>query len=348
MAGADFGSRSAAPVRGGKMKAGADAAGGSEAWRSAPKVDPVAPPDSRLLVKNGNVQLEVPRNTGGGVQAAMLTVESKVQALGGLVERSNAYSNDGEEQEWRHQVQLGRLGPNAERPPRSVQSGSVTVRVPAGHFDEFMRQLTSMGMPVISASHNVQDVTDQYVDTVARVNTQQAALKQLEAIMKQATRVQDMTAVQNRMMAVVEALERHKATQQRLEKQAAMSTVQVSLNLQAAPPQPPRPRDVPAWSPSNSIQRAINTLLVTAQGAVDAIVIAALVGLPMAAVTAVVLYVFVQGLSKALSYFAGDMGSAVSAVRSAAVDVATAAGGGRASSPSAGARQRTNANPRFD
>lgn len=339
----------AAPARASKMKAQGDISPGGEAWRSAPKVDAVAPPASRLLVKNGNVQLEVPRDQEGGIPAVMQTIEAKAHALQGMVERASTYSNDGEEHTWRQGVQGGSLPANAQRPPRSVQTGSVSVRVPAQHFEEFMTQLASLGVPVLSSSHNVQDVTDQYVDTVARVNTQQAALKQLEEIMKQATRVQDMTTVQNRMMAVVEALERHKATQLRLEKQAAMSTVHVNLNLQAAAPQPPRPRDVPVWSPSNSVHRAFNTLLVAAQGVVDSIILLLLVGIPMAAVAVVCLFAAVQGASKALSYFAGDVGSAMAAVRSAADDVAHASvgSGGRAGSP-AGARQRSTVASRID
>ncbi len=336
----------AAPTRAGKMQA--RASGGHEAWRSAPVVDAVTPPASRLLVKNGNVQLEVPRGHAGGIPAAMKVVQAKAEALNGHVERSNTYSNDEDDHIWRQQVASGRLSPDSKRPDKLVQSGSVTVRVPTKSFEAFMEHMSSLDLAVVSSSHNVQDVTDQYVDTVARVNTQQAALKQLEEIMKQATRVQDMTAVQTRMMNVVETLERHKATQLRLEKQASMSTVHVSLNLQLAAPQPPRPRDVPAWSAGNSIHRAVNTLLATAQWLVDAVITALLVGIPLTAFVVLCLFAGVQALSKALSYFAGDLGGAVSSVRSAAADVAAASSGARSTSPNAGARQRAGGANRID
>jgi hypothetical protein len=301
-----------------------------------------------MLVKNGNLQLEVPRDFDGGVSSAMQVVQRKAAAFSGLVESSNAYSHDTEEQRWRRNVASGRAAPDEARPKREIQSASLTLRIPAKRFDEFMESLGKLNFGVLSTSSNLQDVTDQYVDTVARLHTQQAALKQLEQIMQQATQVHDMTAVQNRMMVVVETLERHKASQLRLERQAAMSTVQVNLNLQGAGPQPPPPITVPAWSPFNSIHRAYNQLIVSAQWIIDSFILAVLVGVPVAGVLAMALLGAVQGLSKALSYFAGDLGAVVTTARMAAGDVASASSSREDSPSTAGARLRPAAALRSD
>lgn len=320
-------SRSRAGVA--KASAGGAPAGGDEPWRKAPDVQAPSVPDSQMLVKNGNVQLEVSRSFQGGVRAALQQVAAATAKAGGTVQSQNMNSEDVmsfRRRQRRSAAEDGRL----------VLSGSMTLRVPVAAFDDFFAGLADLPHAVLHASSNVQDVTSQYVDTVARVNTQRASLKQLEGIMAAASKVSDLTAVQASMMRVVEALERQEAAKARLEQAAAMSTVHVNFQLEAAEPRPAEPKPLPAWSASSSFRRAVAALMQTVQGLADVVITAVVVGVPLACVAAAVLWGSMHILAKVASLAAGDIGSAVGAVRAAAQEVSAATAGSGASSGASG------------
>jgi len=107
--------------------------------------------------------------------------------------------------------------------------GTITIRVPAGVFDDAMSTLRSMAVEVTSENTSAQDVTEQYTDLNSQLTNLQATEAQLLEIMKKATTVEDILAVQSQLTNVQGQIETTKGTMKYLEQTSSTSLISVSL-----------------------------------------------------------------------------------------------------------------------
>ena len=119
---------------------------------------------------------------------------------------------------------------------RNTENGSaidvnvtVTVRVPQAELTSTIAELKHFGRGVGSERITSDDVTDEYVDLVARTTSQKQLEQQYLEILKRAASVKDAMEVQRALADVRTEIERMEGRQRLLEKESAFSTLTVHL-----------------------------------------------------------------------------------------------------------------------
>ena len=110
-------------------------------------------------------------------------------------------------------------------------SGFVSVRVPAESLEETIDELRELAVEVQSEVTTSKDVTDEYVDTTARLTNMQATQAALIRLLERAEKVEDALKVQNELTRVQEEIERLQGRIKFLEQTSAFSLVNVRLSL---------------------------------------------------------------------------------------------------------------------
>jgi hypothetical protein len=131
---------------------------------------------------------------------------------------------------------------NVSEPSGQARTLSATLRVPAERLDAALAELKKLGR-VEQESQSGEEVTQQYVDLVARLSNSRNTEQRLIEIMRQRTgRVADILAVEQEIARVREEIERMEAQRKTLENRVGFATVQLSLNeehrsaLEVTPP----------------------------------------------------------------------------------------------------------------
>lgn len=72
----------------------------------------------------------------------------------------------------------------------------LSLRIPTAKLDEMIAAAKGVGR-LVSYTENAQDVTDQHTDLAARLSTQQAKMERLQVLLKQASNMEDLIAIEN-------------------------------------------------------------------------------------------------------------------------------------------------------
>jgi hypothetical protein len=107
--------------------------------------------------------------------------------------------------------------------------GSITIRVPAEHFNEVVGSLDNMAVEVKSENVYSVDVTEEYVDLSSRLKNLEATEQQLLRIMEKAEKVDDILNVQRELTSTQGEIERIKGRMQYLEQTSQTSLIEVQL-----------------------------------------------------------------------------------------------------------------------
>lgn len=214
-----------------------------------------APADQRII-KTGEMGLEV-----DNVASALAQVRSVAAELGGYIGGSQAGTLE--------------------------QSATLTLRVPAVHFDEALSRLRELGGTVVNESTREQDVTSQVVDLEARITNLQASEASYRALAERAERVEDVLAVQTRLDDVRGQIEQLRAQLENVSDQADLSTLTVTLIPKAAPVQ----AQAEGWDPGARLAEAVAALVGIGQGVLSALIWLAVVVLPILVVLGLLLLV---------------------------------------------------------
>ena len=152
------------------------------------------------IIRTADLSLEV-----GNVTGAAAAVEAIGTSAGGYVSTTN-------------------IGTDYTGQP----TGTVVLRIPADQFDSALSGVKSVGT-VKSISTQGQDVTAEYVDVQARITLYQNQIAQYNAIMKNATDVEDVLAIQQQIDTVQTSLDRVTGQMKYLNSQIDYATITVSL-----------------------------------------------------------------------------------------------------------------------
>ena len=152
------------------------------------------------VISQASVTLEVTT-----VSTAITQVETMAQNLGGSVDNMTSSGEQNQEQ------------------------ATLTIRVPQNQFLAALNQLQSLGT-VESQNVSTQDVTQQYIDLQAQLNSAQLEEQSLQAILAKATTVSDEIAIQEQLTQVESQVESLQGQINYLQNQVAMSTITVNLN----------------------------------------------------------------------------------------------------------------------
>jgi len=112
-------------------------------------------------------------------------------------------------------------------------SASLSIRVPAGRFDEVRAQIRRLGLQVDNESTEIQDTTKQYIDQEARLRNLHAQEQQYLAILRKAATVNDTLEVSEKLNEVRGAIEERQAEFQALSKLVETVTFNITLRSEA-------------------------------------------------------------------------------------------------------------------
>ncbi|HVP96809.1 DUF4349 domain-containing protein [Methanoregula sp.] len=194
------------------------------------------------IIRTADVTLEVPNVTSAAAAVAAIGTGS-----GGYVSTTN-------------------IGTDYSGQPY----GTVVIRIPAAKFDAALSGVQGLGTTK-SISTQGQDVTEEYVDVQAQITAYQNQLAQYNLILKNATKVEDVLAVQQQIDEVQTNLDRVTGRMKYLNSQVDYSTITVSL-------QEPAPV---GGTQGHDFVSAINQGIAGFFGVIDAIIIFVISVLPL-------------------------------------------------------------------
>jgi hypothetical protein len=208
-----------------------------------------------MIVRTADMALVVKDAEGSVAQ-----IESIVSELGGYVVDLRL---------WRDQEQL---------------RGTITVRVPAESLDEALVKFKGLAVKVERESGGSQDVTEEYSDLGAQLRnleaTEQELLELLGTVREKTGKAEDILAVYRELTQIRGQIEQLKGRMQYLERTAAMSAVTIEL----IPDVLATPITVGGWRPSETVSRALRSLVQTLRFLVDAAIWVLLYVLPVVVV----------------------------------------------------------------
>ena len=155
----------------------------------------------RIIVRTVEMALEVP------------DVAESVDAIGDMTE------------------ELGGWVVSSDRSRR--HRGAISVRVPAERLDQAIERLRGMASEVNAEVSTSRDVTDEYIDTTARLTNLEATESALVALLEKAGEVDDLLKVQQELTRVQGQIEQLQGRIKFLEQTSAYSLINVTLELEA-------------------------------------------------------------------------------------------------------------------
>ncbi|MFB7618956.1 DUF4349 domain-containing protein [Kitasatospora sp. NPDC056181] len=120
------------------------------------------------------------------------------------------------------------------------QSGQITVKVPSATFQQTLDQLSALG-EVLSRRSQADDLTQQVADVSSRVQTQQASVDRVRALMAQAKTLGEITSLEGELSRREADLESLQKQLKELSARTSLSTVTLDVRREAGP--------VPAGAP---------------------------------------------------------------------------------------------------
>jgi hypothetical protein len=186
----------------------------------------------RLIIRTGHISMAVE-----DTRAARATIE-------GMVERMAA---------------AGAFVVSAEEHGRiqgSQPNITMSIRIPADRFGDIMDSLAEMAVTVNSRNESAQDVTEEYVDLEARLESLDAARQRLLQIIEEARNTKDLLEAEQQLTQREAEIESIKGRMQYLEQSARLSGIWIELQ--------PHILSQPVgdeWRPAETGRRAVDTLL---------------------------------------------------------------------------------------
>ena len=162
----------------------------------------------------------------------------------------------------------------------------MVMRVPVRRYDESMNRLAGMGSLVVDRQESAQDVTQDYVDVSARIEALQASRARLLEIIQEAKTTDDLLRAEQELSRRETELEAAQASQQYLEKTAALS----SITLELRPAATSQPVTDSAWSPAAAFHNAVRALLSSLRDLADQSIYFTVAILPYVLVVGLILY----------------------------------------------------------
>jgi hypothetical protein len=186
----------------------------------------------RLIVRTGNISMVV-----DDTRAVRGTIEEMVASMaqeGAFVVSSQEYgATEGEQ-------------------PRVT----MTIRVPSDRFEATMDRLAGLAVEVTNRSETADDVTEEYVDLEARLESLEAARQRLLDIMAEARSTKDLLEAEQQLTQREAEIESIKGRMQYLEQSARLSSISIELQPDILS-QPVSDQ----WRPASTARRAVEALL---------------------------------------------------------------------------------------
>jgi hypothetical protein len=126
-------------------------------------------------------------------------------------------------------------------PKGQPRSARWVVRIPVDSLDSFLREVVKLGTPE-NRSTNSQDVTEEYTDLAARINSKKQLEKRILGLLEKHTGdIKDVLAVEEQLARVRQEIEKMEGRVKHLDDAIKMTTIAVSAREERdyVPPQSP-------------------------------------------------------------------------------------------------------------
>ncbi|NDJ51819.1 MAG: DUF4349 domain-containing protein [Chloroflexi bacterium] len=215
----------------------------------------------RLIIRNGSINLSV-----ADTQATRQDIEELVAQYA----EQGAFVVSAEE-----------FGGRPGRQP----DVNMTIRVPSSAFDEVMNELAGMAVEVISRNETAQDVTEEYVDLQARIESLTTARDRLLEIVENADTTEELLLAEAQLTQREAEIDALVGRLQFLADSARLSLISISLQ----PDIPNQPVDT-SWRPIVTVREAFDDLVDSLRGFGDFLIYFAIAVLPWLVVAGLVIY----------------------------------------------------------
>ncbi|SOB81636.1 DUF4349 domain-containing protein [Streptomyces sp. 1331.2] len=115
------------------------------------------------------------------------------------------------------------------------ESGQLTLKVPSAGYQQTLDRLAALG-EVLSRKSQADDLTQQVADVASRVQTQQASVDRVRALMAQAASLSEITSLEAELSRREADLESLQKQQKELSARTSYSTVTLEVQHEAATP----------------------------------------------------------------------------------------------------------------
>ncbi len=233
--------------------------------------DSTVPADAqRMVIKNADLSVVVP----DPVQK-MDEITKMAEAMGGFVVTSNM---------WQSTLSSGLV----------VPQGNITVRVPSERLNEALEAIKKGASEVLTENVSGQDVTGDYTDLESRLRNLESAESQLQAIMDEAIKTEDVLSVYNELVRVREQIELIKGQMKYMEESARLSAISVNITADEAN----QPLQIGGWQPVGVAKEAIEVMIKTMQALVNVLIWVVLCVLPVGVVIGLPLFFVVRAVNR--------------------------------------------------
>lgn len=194
----------------GAVKESSFSASAADMGMEAPKEEvqgtDAALPQGRKLIRTVDLEMETKE-----FERMMTELEAQIQDLGGYIENMETYNG------------------SSYSEYRSSRWADLTIRIPKEKLNGFLENMSEIGN-VVRRSDNVEDVTLSYVDMESRRDTLKAEQVRLLELLEQASSVEDMIALEERLSNVRYYLESMESKLRTIDNQVDYSTVHLALS----------------------------------------------------------------------------------------------------------------------
>lgn len=111
----------------------------------------------------------------------------------------------------------------------STRSCSITARIPSDNYSEFLNKIEGAGS-LVRKNESSDDITAQYVDVEARLSSLRTEEATLLGILEQATTIEDVIVLQDKLAEVRYQIEYYTSTQRTYDDLVSYSTITVELD----------------------------------------------------------------------------------------------------------------------
>ena len=219
----------------------------------------------RLIIRTGNISMVVEDTRAA--QGAVEEMVARMASEGAFVVSSDEYG-----------------GTEGSQPQITM-----SIRVPAVHFDRVMDGLAELAVQVSSRNESAQDVTEEYVDLEARLESLETARERLLGIMEEARSTKDLLEAEQQLTQREAEIESLKGRMQYLEESARLSSIWIELQPYLLS-QPVGEQ----WRPVETARRAVETLVDGLRGFGDFLIFFAIAILPWLAAIGLVIFLLVR------------------------------------------------------
>ncbi|MFJ6141450.1 DUF4349 domain-containing protein [Kitasatospora sp. NPDC092286] len=213
----------AAPAAGAAQSAAPAGAGGTagagQTGQATGQPGAVPAADTRLIAYTAQLSL---RTTD--VSQVLARARELAAAAGGYIggETVNGGAPDGRD-------------PYSAAPrPGGPLNGQITLKVPSAAFQQTLDQLSALG-EVLSRKSQADDVTQQVADVASRVQSQQASVERVRALMGQAKSLADITSLESELSRREADLESLQKQQKELAARTSLSTLTLDARREPTP-----------------------------------------------------------------------------------------------------------------